>query len=276
MSEKRKLEFFLLRYVPNIVREEFVNIGLVMTEPGGDGRGFAGIHFTKDWRRARRVDTNIDVEVLEALGRELEQRLLDVDERERLLHQMMDSYSNLVQLSPVRHCLAEDPARELRDLASRLVEMPKPGEWLEGAEPPKKTGRKWIHSGMTDAFRSAGVWELLTRDVSASPYTNDKDDFTFDFGYAVGSEIKLFHAVSLVDVGLETRMFPLRVAKIRPKMASIRNAEPRFTAIVEDNYDEDDSAVKMVLAFMNDEEIRVARMREMPGIAEAVRVDLGM
>ena len=40
MSERRQLEFFLLRYVPNAVRQEFVNIGVLMVEAGTDrGRG---------------------------------------------------------------------------------------------------------------------------------------------------------------------------------------------------------------------------------------------
>ena len=34
MAEKRQLEFFLLRYVPDAVKDEFVNIGLVMVEAG--------------------------------------------------------------------------------------------------------------------------------------------------------------------------------------------------------------------------------------------------
>ena len=274
MGELRKLEYFLLRYVPNVVREEFVNIGVVMTEKGGDRGGFAGLHFTKDWRQARRVDPDIDIEVLEALGREMEQRLLDVDERARLLQEMMDSYSNLIQLSPVRHYLAEDPARALKDLAERLVEMPRLGESVGEEERPRKAGRRWIHSEMSQAFRSGGVWDFLTKDVPASPYTNDKDDFTFDFGYAVGNEIKLFHAVSLLHVGQETKMFPLRVAKIGPRMADLRKANPQFTAVVEDGYDARDEDVMTVLAFMKDEKIRVAALHEMPGIAEVARREL--
>jgi len=34
MPEKRELEYFLVRYVGNVVRQEFVNIGLVMMESG--------------------------------------------------------------------------------------------------------------------------------------------------------------------------------------------------------------------------------------------------
>ena len=39
MAEKRQLEFFLLRYVPDAVREEFVNIGVVMVEAWGERVG---------------------------------------------------------------------------------------------------------------------------------------------------------------------------------------------------------------------------------------------
>jgi hypothetical protein len=274
MAEKRDLEYFLVRYVGNVVRQEFVNIGLVMTESGGDGGGFAGVHFTGDWRRARALDPNVDTEVLEALGKEVQQGLANVDQRGQVLHQMMDGYSNAVQLSPMGRCSAEDPEKELRALAASLVEAPV----LCGAEPEvaaRMSGRRWLRAQMSDAFRSAGVWELMSKDLPASPYTNEADDFTFDFGYAVQGGIKLFHAVSLVDVGQESRMFPLRVAKIRPKMMDIRKARPEFTAIVEDRYEEQDRAVRMVLAFMKDEAIRVARVRDMGEIAQIARSELG-
>jgi len=272
VADRRQFEVFLLRYVPNAVKEEFVNIGLVMTESGGDGGGFAEVHFTADWRRARCLDPNIDVEMLEALGREMERRLKDVQQRALLLHEMMDSYSNTLQLSPIRQCIAENPAEELKDLAQKLVEMPT--IWSSSKEiQPKKVGRKWIHAGMSEAFATAGVWEFLVKDFPASTYTNPEDDFVLDFAYPVGDELKIFHAVSLAAVGPETRMFPLRVAKIAPGMRE-RKVLPSFTAVVEDQFDEGDKAVKTVLAFLEDEKIRVARLREMPMIAEAARREL--
>ncbi len=272
MADKRQLEFFLLRYVPNVAREEFVNIGVVMTESGGDGGGFAGVHFTADWRRARCLDPNIDVEMLEALGREMKRRLEDVQQRALLLHETMDSYSNILQLSPIRQCVAENPAEELKDLAQKLVEMP--GMWSPEREIKlRKVGRRWIHAGMSEAFLTASVWELLVKDFPASSYTNAADDFLLDFAYPVGDELKIFHAVSLAEVGPETRMFPLRVAKIAPRMRE-KKVLPSFTAVVEDQFDEEDKAVKMVLAFMADEQIRVARLKEMPVIAEVARREL--
>ncbi len=71
MADGRQLEFFLLRYVPNVVKDEFVNIGVVMVEPGAKGGGFAEVRFTRDWRRVRCLDPQADVEMLEALEREI-------------------------------------------------------------------------------------------------------------------------------------------------------------------------------------------------------------
>ena len=272
MAEKRKLEYFLLRYVPNAVREEFVNIGLVMMETGGDGGGFAGAHFTREWRRARCLDPNVDVEMLEALGRDVKRRLQDVQQRAALLHEMMESYSNAVQLSAMGHCLAAEPEKELKKLAAKLVDAPR----IELRETTGRTvGRRWIHAEAERAFRSAGIWNLLEKDLPASPYTNAADDFTFDFAYAVSGEVKLFHAVSLVEKIKDAESFAFRVAKIGPNMAKLRKLMPKFTAVVEDNFDGEDAGVMSALALMKDEEIRVAHLREMPGIAEVARRELG-
>jgi hypothetical protein len=272
MAELRKLEYFLLRYVPNAVREEFVNIGLVMTEAGGDGGGFAGVHFTKDWRRAMCLDPSIDVEMLEALGRDVQQRLKDAQSRALLLHEMMESYSNTVQLSSMQNCMAVDPEKELRELAVTLVEAPK----IELREKSTRmVGRKWIHTEMSERFRTAGVWNFLQKDLPASPYTNAADDFTFDFAYSFGGEVKLFHAVSLVEKMKDAELFAFRIAKIGPKMASMRKETPIFTAVVEDSFDDVDTDVISVLAMMKAEEIRVAGLREMDEIAERARLELG-
>jgi hypothetical protein len=272
MTEKRKLEFFLLRYVPNAVRGEFVNFGLVMLESGGDGGGFAGVHFTTDWRRARCLDPGIDVEMLEALGRDVKQRLDDVQKRALLLHEMMDAYSNTVQLSAVQHCLTEDPELELKKLVSQFVDAPQ--IQLIGEKQRRTAGRKWIRTEMDKAFQAAGVWNMVERNLPASIYTNTEDKYTFDFSYVSGNEVKVFHAVSLMENLREAELFAFRVSKIGPAMTTLRQQTPRFTAVVEDVFNSADKEVVPVLALMKDEKIRVARLREMAQIAETARVEL--
>ncbi len=277
MGERRPFEFFLLRYVPNVARGEFVNIGLVMTESGEDGGGFAGFYFTQDWRRARCLNPDVDVEVLDALGREIQRRIMSMQDRALMVHEMMDRYSNAIQISHVRQVLAEDPAVEIKNLASTLVEIPGVTRAQLEEMPTRRVGRKWIRSEMTDAFEAAGVLGFMTVNMPVGIYTNETDKFTFDFSYSFGmnSEItRVFHAVSLVDKNKDTEMFPFRVAKIAPKLAQLKNTQPTFTAVVEDHFDANDAYVASILAFMKGENILVSPLREMPAIAERARMEL--
>jgi hypothetical protein len=276
MAERKPYEFFLLRYVPNAAREEFVNIGLVMTQSGGDGGGFAEVHFTQDWKRAHCLFPDVDVEMLEAIGRDIQNRVANAQELPILLHELMDRYSNVIEISPVRQCLTDDPAKEMKGLAADLVEM----SWIRLAadevKAPRNTGRRWLRSQMKSAFWAEGLEGFVHEGLPVSPYTIDADNFKIDFSYAVHNQVKFFHAVSLVEVGEESRMFPFRVAKIKSKLPMVRTEIPRFTAVVEDKFDDADDDVKMVLAFMKEEEVRVARVGEMPEIAQQARVELGV
>src|SRR5262245_49625839 len=49
MTAREHCEFFLLRYVPDAVKDEFVNVGLVLLP----GSGPAEVRFTHDWSRVR-------------------------------------------------------------------------------------------------------------------------------------------------------------------------------------------------------------------------------
>src|ERR1700723_3120606 len=114
MAERKNLEFFLLRYVPDAVKDEFVNIGVVLVEAGAtgaqsNGGGFADVRFTRDWRRVRCLDPQADVEMLAALEREIRGQLRTAQDRAALLKRLEDSFSNVIQLSPTRGCWADAP-----------------------------------------------------------------------------------------------------------------------------------------------------------------------
>ena len=70
--ESRPCEFFLVRYVPDPVRGEFVNVGVLLRDAGG---GSAHVKFTRDWARVRCADPDVDIEMLEALEQGIERRL---------------------------------------------------------------------------------------------------------------------------------------------------------------------------------------------------------
>src|SRR6202453_3713679 len=73
MAERRRCEFQLIRYVPDPVRNEFVNIGVLLRAAEG---GQSMVRFTRDWGRVRCLDPDADTQMLEALESEIGHRLL--------------------------------------------------------------------------------------------------------------------------------------------------------------------------------------------------------
>jgi len=128
MPERLPCEFFLLRYVPDPVKEEFMNIGLVLIcgstqSDVTPSDAFVDVHFTRDWRRVLRLAPNADIEMLEALAKEIRERLAKAGaDRERMLSILRDSFSNTVQVSPPKACLAESPREEAARLAQMYLE----------------------------------------------------------------------------------------------------------------------------------------------------------
>jgi hypothetical protein len=263
MADKRQLEFFLLRYVPDAVKDEFVNIGLVMVEAGAAG-GFAEVRFTRDWRRVQCLDSQADLDVLAALEREIRGELATTRDREVLLRRLKDSFSNVIQLSPVKGCLAEDPVQEIDAMASIYLETTKVSAKRE------VSGRRRILATMQDAFEQAGVGKIVLP-VPVAPYTKPGDPFQFDFGYRVGGEIKLFQAVSLkasVDAAIT---LAARYPRIAPVMSKMTEAALTLTAVIDDDLDRRQESVQFALTMMEDERIRIAVAAEMPIIAEVAR-----
>jgi hypothetical protein len=266
MTGKRQLEFFLLRYVSDAIKQISLPIGVVMHEPGVEG-GFAEVRFTRDWRTVRCVDPQADVEMLSALEADIRGQLVSADERADLLRRLQDSFSNVIQVSPAKGCLAEDPAHEMEAMASLYLEAVRVGSAREA------TGRQKILASMRNAWEQAGVAKLVLP-VPVAAYTKRGDPFQFDFGYRVDGEIKLFQAVSLktnVDAAL---MLAGRYPKIAPVMSAKTDAALALTAVVDDDLDRGQDTVQFVLSMMEEEKIRIAVEAEMPVIADVARREM--
>jgi hypothetical protein len=268
VAERRQFEFFLLRYVPDAVKGEFVNFGVMALENGPNGAELIDVRFVKDWGRVLCLDPQADMDVFFALEKEIRQELGRTKDQVTLLKRMEDSFSNLVQISPVMPSLTERTAlAEIEDVARVFLETPKLRRTREPA------GRQKILETMRDEFEKAGVLALLNA-VPAEPYTKPGDPFEFDFGYRLGGEIKLFQAVSMRASVDSAVMLAARYPKIVPTMAQVTGGAPMLTAVVEDELDRARSEIGFALEMMEESRIRIARTGQMKEIAELARVEL--
>src|SRR6266571_6650337 len=105
MPERIPCEFFLIRYVPDPVKGEFTNIGVLLREAGSaDG---TEVRFTRDWTRVRCMDADADIGLLEALEGEIAARLrMGAGDTKPVMQVLEDTLSNSVQITEARASLA--------------------------------------------------------------------------------------------------------------------------------------------------------------------------
>ena len=269
MAASRQLEFFLLRYVPDAVKDEFVNIGVVLVESGASEPSFGDVRFTRDWRRVKCLDPEADVEMLEALEQDLRSRLGEAAGRERILHVLKDSFSGSLQLSPGKACLADSPQEELGKLAAMYLEpRPREGEAREAA------GRQFIVNRMRDAFEQAGVWKLMRKRIAVAQYTRPGDPLKIDCGYRPNGVVKLFHAVSLASDVDSAKVLAFTYPQIAEGITRLEQATAELTAVVEDDLDRNDEPIAFALETLKRSRITVSPLGELTTIAEAIRREL--
>jgi Protein of unknown function (DUF3037) len=278
MADLKQCDFFLLRYVPDVVKGEFVNVGVVLLEHG-DG-GFTDVRFTRDWRRVRCLDPEVDIALLESYEREL-RRLLQsrapeiinyrgpMSRREWLLALMQESFSGALELAPMSAVLTESPAVELGKLAQAYLET------ARRAAAREATGRRAIYNAMRDAFVNAGLWELplMRKDIAAAQYTPG-DPMKIDCGYRGNGTVHMFHAVSLATDVNAAKVLAFSYPTLRDGIMKGEAAMSDMTAVTEDGLDLKDEGVAFALATLQKSDIEIARVSEMPQIAERARVEL--
>jgi hypothetical protein len=119
MQQGLKLEYFILRYAPNGVSNESINIGLVLTALGG--KDFGEVCFLKNWEPVLKFDPDADLDLLQALADDIQDQIRSRATREPLLQQMKESFSTSIQLSPPQVCISEDPLSELEQLRTKYL-----------------------------------------------------------------------------------------------------------------------------------------------------------
>jgi hypothetical protein len=268
LTEQRKCEFFLLRYVPNALREEFVNIGIVLRESVS---GAATVRFAPDWARVRSFDPHADFELLDGLAADLRARLALPAERGVMLDVMEDSFSSTIRLSPKQAVLTDSPEQELRRLSKTYLEAPP-------AEPKEREqrGRPWIFSVMRSAFEKVGVWDApqFRRNIVVAQYTRPGDPLKLDCGYRPNGTVKLFHAVSLEADPNLAKVLAYSYPQVREGIAKAEKAEAKLTAIVEDDLDRSQEPVAFALDILAASNIAIATTAHIGGIADTARSEL--
>src|ERR1700722_4509986 len=275
MAQQKRCEFQLIRYVPDPVRNEFVNIGVLLRAAEG---GQSLLRFTRDWGRVRCLDPDADTQMLEAPEIEVGQRL----ESQPANHPwpitavLEESLSNGVQITESKAYLAETFLTGLEDLMGRYVDTPR----RERSQ--RRGGRAALHAAMRTRFEEAGVWNLMRKQIAAATYTKLGDPLRIDCGYRPHGLLRMFQAVSLETDADDDKLLAFSALSLMDGVRRVEHAELELTAIVEpirqgesENPSEDRIAqYRFAVEIMEEHTIRGITSSDLPRIAETPRREL--
>jgi hypothetical protein len=174
----------VLRYSPNLVRDEWVNIGVLLFEPETGARRLRLIEGQDEFARVRRLHPAADEELLRSLRDDLEDRfqqaaaLPEGGGWQRLLAKWDETLSNALQLAPQKGVFAADLDAELERLYADHV-APQRAAARVGAPGSRAT----IRSYCGQVWKLARLWERLDKSVRVAEFTMPGDPMRVDYSY---------------------------------------------------------------------------------------------
>ncbi len=264
----KKCSLYVIQYVPDLVRGESINIGVLLHSPR---ENYLGCLLTDDFRRIKRFHAHADLELLRELQHDFEKQIDDAEsELQNYLHNTLRSYANLIQLSEPRACALADPQGELAEIFARYVGG-------HAIAPQSSDTRLHVKQKLTAALSVAGVWDKLEKRIPASRWTHPDDPFAFDYGYKAllvngkpNGHLHFIHALSLRRDAELAKILVYTLDRIR------RKERANLTAVVEAWPAAGDNAADLSRQILEDGEIALQPIARVAEFVEGIRRDLLM
>jgi Protein of unknown function (DUF3037) len=238
-TDGRTYAYHLLRYMPNLVRDEWVNIGVLVFDPYTGERRLRMIEEPEEYARVRRLHPQADEELLRALRDNLENRFATAtqlfsgnDHEEgnartdwlKLLGKWNDTLSIVLQLAPQKGVAgATDLDAETERLYADHVAP------LRGAARVGAPGtRGVIRSYCAQVLKQARLWERMEKGVRAAEFTFLGDPMRLDYAYRRNGTRGFVQALSVSRAPRDTKELAYTAEHIRKK---VKSAE--FTAVTD-------------------------------------------
>ena len=252
-------KFLLLRYVPDVVKNEFVNIGLMLVPPEGEPE----LRFDENWSRLLSLYPQANTEMLDGLRQELSAK----SNRELILAEMENSFSNMLQAAELKGCLTSSPAEE----ADKLAKM-----YLQAAprhSVREQSARQAILRVMQREFERENVWGRMSTKIDISKYTRAGDPLEIDCGYSFNSTRKMFHATPLAHGVNAAKVLAFSYPELAAGIQKKERANAYLTAIVEDGLEKNDE-IGFAQETLERNGIQIATISQMPGLAQIAAREL--
>lgn len=267
-SKLKECSLFLVQYVPDPVKGETLNIGVLLHSSDDE---YLGCLFTRDFRRVKQFHPQADLDLVRELQRDFEKQIDEHgDKLPDYLAYIQKTFSNLIQIGPPRTCLLGDPQGELADIFARYVGM------LKTVEAPEES-RLEIKQRLTSAFKRANVWDNLEKRIPAARWTQPGDPFHLDYAYRPlfiegkpNGHTHFIHALSLKHDEKLAKVLVYTLERVRRKEAA------DLTAVVQGLPERGDKSAALSRRILDEGNILIRPLAEVNELALGIRSELGL
>lgn len=263
MPERSTLTYRVLRYTPNLVRDEWVNVGVLLEDPQKQRARARLIEETSELARVRRLHPNADEALLRALPAEFETQLASTGASTAWIEKMEQTLSTTLQFSPQKAVLAEDFDTELDRLYRDHVAVQ--ARQGRGAAILEST-RAWIRTRLNDVFRRHRILAKMEKGVRVEQFTQPGDPMRIDYAYRYNGTRGYLQALSLGRDPAQAKVLAYTAGCIRA-----RQAHSEFTAITEAAPERENPRHQFIARLFDEQKITIVPLQQVEMFAERLR-----
>lgn len=232
-TNERGCAYRILRWTPNLVRDEWVNIGVLVFDARSGDRRLRLIEEQEEYARVRRLHPEADESLLRALRDNLEDRFESAlqstghspaSNLEELLHEWDATLSNALQLAPQKGVISNDLDAELERLYADHIAVPR-----RSARAGAPGTRVQMRAYCSQVLRQAGLWKRIQSGVRAAEFTFPGDPMRIDYSYRRNGTRGFLHTLSVSRSPGDAKVLAYTAERVAAK-ASLRT---EFTAVTD-------------------------------------------
>jgi hypothetical protein len=269
-ADMRRFEYRVIRYMPNLERDEWVNIGVMLQEAGDSAaptaprRDARMLEEDGDFARLRRLQPEVDVELLRNFspGFAAVVREQGGGGAEAFLRGIDDAFSNRLQMGPAKSVLAAEFEGELERLYQAQVV---PVRGVRGGL--LENTRAWIRARLSDVFRRRGILAKMQRSVRVEEFTEPGDPLRIDYSYRANGTRGFLHAISLARDPAQAKVLAYTAECIRARVP-----KTEFAAVVEMEPAAENPRHQFVARLFEGQQIAMVPLNRIERFAEELRV----
>lgn len=221
---ENKFVYHILRYTSDLIRDEWVNIGVLLFDPLTGALRLRLVEEQDEYARIRRLHPAADEDTLREFRNHLEDRFAaflrnrraelgqsvhEGEELQRLVDEWSNTLSNGLQLAPQKGVYAEDLDAELERLYVDHVAPP------HGAARVGAPGsRAMIRNYCSQVWKAGRLWDRLEKSVRVGEFTFPGDPMRIDYSYRRNGTRGYVQTLSVSRAPADCKLYAYTAARI--------------------------------------------------------------